>query len=71
MTQQDINANLAQCIQSANSIGHATYTNICDGTTHLVYWGSLDWTAFAFLAGFLGLLGLLFLGFIIFLLGDL
>jgi hypothetical protein len=53
-TQLDLNA--SACIQSANSVGHTTYTNICSGTVHVVQWGSLDWLGFAVAMGFLAAL---------------
>ena len=40
--QQTINANLADCIHQATSIGGATYYNICNHTTQWVPWGSME-----------------------------
>lgn len=32
-----------ECIKQTNDLGQAVYTNICDGTTQVVPWGSMDW----------------------------
>ena len=42
-SQVDVNGNLSQCIQYANSVGGTLYYNICNNTTHWVPWGSGDW----------------------------
>lgn len=42
-TQAQLDFNAAQCIQSASSFGHMTYTNICSGAVHVVQWGAVDW----------------------------
>jgi hypothetical protein len=32
------------CIKEVrNNIGHTIFHNICDGTTEMVPWGTLDW----------------------------
>ena len=32
------------CIKEvSNNIGHTIFHNICDGTTEMVPWGTLDW----------------------------
>lgn len=36
--------NYSQCIRQASSWGHETFLNICNGETHILQWGSLDWT---------------------------
>ena len=39
----DLNANFAECIKVANSIGGNTYYNVCKNTSVWVPWGSADW----------------------------
>ena len=31
------------CIKEVRNIGHTIFHNICDGTTEMVPWGTLDW----------------------------
>lgn len=31
------------CIKEVRNIGHTIFNNICDGTTEMVPWGTLDW----------------------------
>ena len=40
-----LNFNYATCIKDVHSWGHDTFYNICDGTEHIVRWGSMDWTS--------------------------
>ena len=39
----NINLNTAQCIKETSNFGSNIYYNICDGSNHLVPWGTLDW----------------------------
>jgi hypothetical protein len=55
-TQAQLDLNASACIQSASSIGHTTYINICNGVTHIVQWGSLDWLGFVAATAFLAAL---------------
>lgn len=32
-----------ECIKEVRNIGHTIFHNICDGTTEMVPWGTLDW----------------------------
>jgi hypothetical protein len=48
----DINANIAKCIEHTNDFGSTVIHNICNGTTQVVPWGSLDWTLAAVLGTF-------------------
>lgn len=48
----DINQNIAQCIAHTNNFGSTVVHNICNGTTQVVPWGSLDWTGVSFLFAF-------------------
>lgn len=32
-----------RCIQGIYNFGSTTFTNICDGTNHVVPWGTMDW----------------------------
>lgn len=66
---QNINANLAACIQSSNSIGGTSYYNICNHTTQWIPWGSADWLGAFALCG-VGLLMTLVLIGIIFIMLD-
>lgn len=45
-TDQTVNFNhdYSQCIQSASHFGWTQYMNICDGSSHVVRWGGVDWT---------------------------
>lgn len=54
----DYNYNYAQCIKSTANWGSEVFINICNGVTHTIPWGSLDWTGAVFLATFGTLLGL-------------
>lgn len=38
------NVNLNQCLRPAYDFGSTTFYNICDGSSHLVPWGNVDWT---------------------------
>ena len=40
---QNVNANIAHCIQSVGHIGSTTFVNICNGATTTVPWGSVEW----------------------------
>lgn len=68
---QMLNFNAAKCIQEADSIGHTTYTNICNGAVHVVQWGSLDWLEFLAAVTSISVLGLALLGFLLFIVMDL
>ncbi len=48
----DLNQNIARCIEHANNIGSTVTHNICNGTTQVVPWGSLDWLAMFGIVGF-------------------
>lgn len=37
------NFNYAQCVKEAHNFGSDVYTNICNGATSVVNWGSADW----------------------------
>lgn len=41
--EMDINQNLAKCIEHTNDFGQTVVHNICNGTTQVVPWGSMDW----------------------------
>lgn len=51
----DINQNIAACIEHTNNIGATVVHNICNGTTQVVPWGSLDWAAAIGVGGFFAL----------------
>lgn len=40
--QIDLN-NVADCIKEVSGFGQNTYWNICNGSQHIVPWGSFDW----------------------------
>lgn len=46
------NLNFAQCIKQSNNFGSTMIQNICDGSTAIVPWGSLDWLGFFGLCAF-------------------
>lgn len=52
----DINANVAQCLNSAMHLGFTRVHNICSGTTYDVPWGTVDWIAFMGAIAFFGCL---------------
>ena len=63
--QQTINANLADCIHHATSIGGVTYYNICNHTTQWVPWGSMEFIGYItfglfFLTALIMLIGAVF-----------
>lgn len=35
--------NISFCLKSASHFGSNTYHNVCNGTTTVVPWGSVDW----------------------------
>ena len=46
-TTVDLNNNTSACIQTVYNIGNNTYQNICDNTSHVVPWGTVDWIGFS------------------------
>jgi hypothetical protein len=42
---QNINANISDCIVKTYHSGYTRVTNICSGAVHDVAWGSFDWVA--------------------------
>lgn len=40
------------CIKESLNIGSVLYQNICDGSSSIVYWGTLDWFVFSLLIVF-------------------
>jgi len=51
-----LNQNAAECIKHASSVGHTTYTNICNGTVTVVSWGSADWITALGMSFFIGVI---------------
>lgn len=47
----NLNQNAVECLQKIFSIGHTTVMNICNGSSTIVPWGSLDWLAFCGIGG--------------------
>lgn len=47
----DYSVALSECIQTVSNFGSTTYANICDGSSHTVPWGALDWGVFLILTG--------------------
>lgn len=67
----DINQNYAACIEHTNNFGSTVVHNICNGTTQVVPWGSVDW-ACSIGAVSVAALVVLFMGSLVFaVLGDL
>ena len=52
----DLNFNFAECVKEVQNIGETAYTNICNGATTVVPWGTVNYIEFGFGVGF----GLLF-----------
>lgn len=45
MTEQTVNANVAECIKSVESFGSTAYHNICNGAVSVLPWGLERWFA--------------------------
>lgn len=56
-----VNANSVSCIRQVNNFGETVYMNICNNTSTVVPWGTMDWVGGAVLAilvlAFLAVLG--------------
>lgn len=38
-----------QCIKEASNFGNTVYMNVCNGSSSIVPWGSLDWFGWIFI----------------------
>lgn len=43
MIPENLNLNTSECIKVIKNFGHSIYTNICNGQSSTLPWGTMDW----------------------------